>query len=174
MKIFKEVLLPITTSLATFLAVPYAVSRGVVPLFSDSLLWNSVCFRISYMVFVFILLQWALLKMLRNWFVSLHNSIRDDKYLIGRNLENYEDKIASAEPQQEMKAIQASGDVVANDTTTTTTEETGEKELDGGDEETRSEQETVIAASEGEEQEKEKEEETLKEPSQAIDLDVVG
>ena len=126
------------------------------------------------MVFVFILLQWALLKMLRNWFVSLHNSIRDDKYLIGRNLENYEDKIVSAEPQQELKAIQASGEVVANDTTTTTTEETGEKELDGGDEETRSEQETVIAASEGEEQEKEKEEETLKEPSQAIDLDVVG
>ena len=125
------------------------------------------------MVFVFILLQWALLKMLRNWFVSLHNSIRDDKYLIGRNLENYEDKIVSAEPQQELKAIQASGEVVANDTTTPP--ETGEKELDDGDEEIRrSEQETVIAAYEGEEQKKEKEEETLKEPSQAIGFDVVG
>jgi hypothetical protein len=39
-------------------------------------------------------------QMLKEWLVKLHNSIRDEKYLIGSHLQNYTTNLAATEQRQ--------------------------------------------------------------------------
>jgi len=90
-RILKDIIFPVMGLLLKLLLLPYIFSKGLVPLLSDSIVVHSFFYRISWVGFVLLILQVAVFKAIRRWFVKLHNNIRDDKYLIGKNLQNIDE-----------------------------------------------------------------------------------
>ena len=87
--VLREIVLPITMKLLTALCVPYVLARGVFPVFGYPLVVNSAVYRFAWLgCFGFSLLCFCA-KRFHVWFTNLHNSIRDDRYLIGRRLHNF-------------------------------------------------------------------------------------
>lgn len=87
--VLREIVFPIIMKLLTALCVPYVLARGVFPVLGYPLVVNSVVYRfawigcLSFSVFCFCA------KRFHVWFTNLHNSIRDDRYLVGRRLHNF-------------------------------------------------------------------------------------
>jgi E3 ubiquitin-protein ligase MARCH6 len=88
-RMFTTVIFPILDRVLILLCVPYIFAKGFIPLAGGSLHLSSVAYRYGYPIFAIMItlvkLQRPLLLSLR----SLHNAIRDDKYLVGRRLHNY-------------------------------------------------------------------------------------
>lgn len=92
--VLREILAPILVKLLTALCVPYVFARGLFPLFGYSLIVNSAVYRFAWSGCLMLGLLWYWIRKLHQWFMDLHNSIRDDRYLIGRRLHNFrEEKI---------------------------------------------------------------------------------
>ncbi|KAL6964026.1 putative E3 ubiquitin ligase sud1 [Sarracenia purpurea var. burkii] len=91
--VLREIVLPIIMKLLTALCVPYVLARGVFPVFGYPLVVNSAVYRFAWLGCLGFSLLCFCAKRFHVWFTNLHNSIRDDRYLIGRRLHNYgEDK----------------------------------------------------------------------------------
>lgn len=83
-----KLVLPVLLNLATCLSVPYVISRGLLPhlglsasaLQYANLYAHQVCHG-CYLAFLGV-------KRFVRLAVQLHNAIRDDKYLLGRELQN--------------------------------------------------------------------------------------
>eukprot|EP01018_Ginkgo_biloba_P024620 Gb_37944 [translate_table: standard] len=90
--VFREIVTPILMKLLTALCVPYVFARGVFPLFGYSLIVNSAVYRFAWSGCLILGLLWYWIRRLHQWFMDLHNSIRDDRYLIGRRLHNFREK----------------------------------------------------------------------------------
>ncbi|KAL0799141.1 hypothetical protein Bca101_054316 [Brassica carinata] len=112
--VLKEIVSPIVMKLLTALCVPYVLARGVFPMLGYPLIVNSTVYRFAWIGclsasllcfcakkchFWFIdLLGASIFSLVGDsirrchvWFGNLHNSIRDDRYLIGRRLHNFEE-----------------------------------------------------------------------------------
>lgn len=87
--VLKEIVLPIIMKLLTALCVPYVLARGVFPVFGYPLVVNSAVYRFAWLGCLSISLLCFCAKRFHVWFTNLHNSIRDDRYLIGRRLHNF-------------------------------------------------------------------------------------
>ncbi len=91
----QEVVLPVLGWTLVALSTPYAVAFGVLPLFGHSTFVTGVVYRFSYLgIAVTYLLQLAI-RSLFSAMRSLHDSIRDDRYLIGKRLYNFRDSPTS-------------------------------------------------------------------------------
>lgn len=91
--VLKEIVFPIIMKLLTALCVPYVLARGVFPIFGYPLVVNSAVYRFAWLGCLSLSLVCFCVRRFHVWFTNLHNSIRDDHYLIGRRLHNYgEDK----------------------------------------------------------------------------------
>ncbi|CAI9769132.1 unnamed protein product [Fraxinus pennsylvanica] len=75
--------------LLTALCVPYVLARGVFPVFGYPLVVNSAVYRFAWLGCLSFSLLFFCAKRFHIWFTNLHNSIRDDRYLIGRRLHDY-------------------------------------------------------------------------------------
>ncbi|KAG6710193.1 hypothetical protein I3842_06G172300 [Carya illinoinensis] len=75
--------------LLTALCVPYVLARGVFPVLGYPLIVNSAVYRFAWLGCLCISLLLFCAKRFHVWFTNLHNSIRDDRYLIGRRLHNF-------------------------------------------------------------------------------------
>lgn len=94
--VLREIVAPILIKLLTALSLPYVFARGVFPLFGYSLIVNSAVYRFAWSGCLILGLLWYWIRRFQQWFMDLHNSIRDDRYLIGRRLHNFrEEKIRS-------------------------------------------------------------------------------
>lgn len=86
---WSELLWPIIKPLAVLLAIPYAISRGIVPYLSLSAEQMQTLyvygFALEYIVLVVHFGMHHVVKGLQ----KVHNSIRDDRYLVGRQLNNF-------------------------------------------------------------------------------------
>lgn len=87
--VMKEIVAPILVKLLTALSVPYVFSRGLFPALGYSLIVNSAVYRFAWSGCLMLGLLWYGVKCLQQWLSELHNSIRDDRYLIGKRLHNY-------------------------------------------------------------------------------------
>ncbi|KAL7002836.1 putative E3 ubiquitin ligase sud1 [Sarracenia purpurea var. burkii] len=87
--VLREIVFPIIMKLLTALCVPYVLSRGVFPVFGYPLVINSAVYRFAWLGCLALSLLCFCAKRFHVWFTNLHNSIRDDRYLIGRRLHNY-------------------------------------------------------------------------------------
>lgn len=90
--VLREILAPILVKLLTALCVPYVFARGLFPLFGYSLIVNSAVYRFAWSGCLMLGLLWYWIRKLHQWFMDLHNSIRDDRYLIGRRLHNFREE----------------------------------------------------------------------------------
>uniref|UniRef100_A0A7N0SZX6 RING-type E3 ubiquitin transferase n=1 Tax=Kalanchoe fedtschenkoi TaxID=63787 RepID=A0A7N0SZX6_KALFE len=107
--VLREIVSPIIMKLLTALCVPYVLARGVFPIFGYPLVINSAVYRFAWIGCLSISLLAFCAKRFHVWFTNLHNSIRDDRYLIGRRLHNFgEDSVQrqteAAEPQLALPA----------------------------------------------------------------------
>ncbi|KAI9388665.1 hypothetical protein POPTR_009G099400v4 [Populus trichocarpa] len=87
--VLQEIVFPIIMKLLTALCVPYVLSRGVFPVLGYPLAVNSAVYRFAWLGCLCFSLLCFCGKRFHVWFTNLHNSIRDDRYLIGRRLHNY-------------------------------------------------------------------------------------
>eukprot|EP01113_Clastostelium_recurvatum_P003922 TRINITY_DN11733_c0_g1_i6.p1 TRINITY_DN11733_c0_g1~~TRINITY_DN11733_c0_g1_i6.p1 ORF type:complete len:992 (+),score=148.42 TRINITY_DN11733_c0_g1_i6:50-3025(+) len=90
-RIMGEVIIPVTSVLAFFLSLPYVTGRLVVPAFGGSVVLAETIFRFGYLGMVAIVISYYMQQWVVLWVRRLHNTIRDDKYLIGRQLHNIDE-----------------------------------------------------------------------------------
>jgi E3 ubiquitin-protein ligase MARCH6 len=86
---FQDVFMPIATKLLAALGVPYVLAKGVFPLFGYSAAVNLAVYRLAWLG---ILGLGAMCYLAEVFCVELHGSIRDDRYLIGKRVEDVADK----------------------------------------------------------------------------------
>ncbi|KAI5604200.1 hypothetical protein BDE02_01G271600 [Populus trichocarpa] len=87
--VLQEIVFPIIMKLLTALCVPYVLARGVFPVLGYPMAVNSAVYRFAWLGCLCFSLLCFCAKRFHVWFTNLHNSIRDDRYLIGRKLHNY-------------------------------------------------------------------------------------
>ncbi|XVF67549.1 hypothetical protein PTKIN_Ptkin10aG0130200 [Pterospermum kingtungense] len=87
--VLREIVFPIIMKLLTALCVPYVLARGVFPVLGYPLVVNSAVYRFAWLGCLSFSLLCFCAKRFHAWFTNLHNSIRDDRYLIGRRLHNF-------------------------------------------------------------------------------------
>ncbi|KAL7246898.1 hypothetical protein ACSBR2_001915 [Camellia fascicularis] len=87
--VLREIVLPIIMKLLTALCVPYVLARGIFPIFGYPLVVNSAVYRFAWLGCLGFSLLCFCAKRFHVWFTNLHNSIRDDRYLVGRRLHNF-------------------------------------------------------------------------------------
>lgn len=91
-----KIVLPVLVNLATCLSVPYVITRGLLPLLGlpasalqyANLYGHQVCHG-CYVAYLGS-------KKLAGLAVQLHNTIRDDRYLVGRELHNLQQPAVAA------------------------------------------------------------------------------
>jgi len=88
-RVFTSVIFPLLDKLLIMLCVPYVFAKGIIPLLGGSLILSSVAYRYGYLVFAVCITLAKLRRPLIYSFRTLHNAIRDDKYLVGKQLHNY-------------------------------------------------------------------------------------
>lgn len=87
----REVVIPVLSRILVALSVPHAISRGLLPLLGASAFVSSVVHRYIYLWIAISYLIFELTRYSIAMIHSLHDSIRDDKYLVGRRLYNFSD-----------------------------------------------------------------------------------
>jgi hypothetical protein len=90
--VFTSIIAPILIHLLTVLCLPYVLACGIFPLFGYSLVVNSSVYRFAWLGSLLLGLWWYGTKRLYKWLLDLHNSIRDDRYLVGRQLHNFAER----------------------------------------------------------------------------------
>nr|GMC81029.1 probable E3 ubiquitin ligase SUD1 isoform X1 [Ipomoea batatas] len=98
--VLREIVVPIIMKLLTALCVPYVLARGVFPILGYPLVVNSAVYRFAWLGCLGFSLLWFCAKRFHVWFTNLHNSIRDDRYLIGRRLHNYGEDIVEKQNEE--------------------------------------------------------------------------
>ncbi|MCO5559734.1 hypothetical protein L7F22_013336 [Adiantum nelumboides] len=91
--VMREIVAPILVKLLTALCVPYVFARGLFPALGYSLLVNSAVYRFAWSGCLILGMLWYGIRCLQQWVSELHNAIRDDRYLIGKRLHNFGEKI---------------------------------------------------------------------------------
>ncbi|KAG2291735.1 hypothetical protein Bca52824_038404 [Brassica carinata] len=97
--VFREILFPIVMKLLTALCVPYVLARGVFPMLGYPLVVNSAVYRYAWIGCLSVSLVCFCANRCHVWFRNLHNSIRDDRYLIGRRLHNFGEAVLAHQNQ---------------------------------------------------------------------------
>ncbi|CAM6094443.1 unnamed protein product [Calypogeia fissa] len=87
--VLKEIIAPVLIRLLVALCAPHVFARWIFPSLGYSLIVNSAVNRFAWLGCLGITVLWYGVKRLRQWLLDLHNSIRDDRYLVGRRLHNF-------------------------------------------------------------------------------------
>jgi len=86
----QEVVLPVLGWTLFALSVPYSFAYGLLPLLGASAFVTGVVYRFSYLAVASTYLLQLALRSVYAAMRSLHDSIRDDKYLVGKRLYNFD------------------------------------------------------------------------------------
>jgi hypothetical protein len=101
-----KIVLPVLLNLATSLAVPYVVTRAVLPLLQLPASVLGYANLYAYQVYHGAYVAWLGGRRLHALAVQLHNAIRDDRYLVGRQLNNFELRQQQQREQEEREQQQ--------------------------------------------------------------------
>ncbi|XP_062025183.1 probable E3 ubiquitin ligase SUD1 isoform X2 [Rosa rugosa] len=97
--VLREIVFPIIMKLLTALCVPYVLARGLFPVLGYPLVVNSAVYRFAWIGCLCFSLLCFCAKRFHVWFTNLHNSIRDDRYLIGRRLHNFGEDVVEKQSE---------------------------------------------------------------------------
>ncbi|KAJ4810776.1 RING/FYVE/PHD zinc finger superfamily protein [Rhynchospora pubera] len=86
-----DILYPLLSYLLNWLCIPYVLAMGVFPLLGYSNRANSSVYHFAWIGYRVFLVLCLMFKKLHIWLSSLHDHMRDDRYLIGRTLRNYQE-----------------------------------------------------------------------------------
>ena len=89
----KEVIVPVVSTLALLLAFPYAVAHGLVPLFVTSFRLRNLIARRIYPFLLLVAVLGCGVSFGGRQSIKWYEHIRNDKYLVGRKLVNYNHKV---------------------------------------------------------------------------------
>lgn len=103
--VLREIVVPIIMKLLTALCVPYVLAKGVFPVLGYPLIVNSAVYRFAWIGCLCLSVVCFCAKRFHVWFTNLHNSIRDDRYLIGRRLHNFGERSVERETSPEAQNI---------------------------------------------------------------------
>ncbi|CAD6208616.1 GSCOCG00010596001-RA-CDS [Cotesia congregata] len=95
--IIKEIAAPVICVFGLALAVPYAFAYGIVPLFVTNLQTQILIARCLYSVLLWIIFVCVLIVFHIRQFKKLYERIKNDKYLVGQRLVNYEHRNKQAQ-----------------------------------------------------------------------------
>eukprot|EP01135_Chromosphaera_perkinsii_P000922 Nk52_evm20s153 gene=Nk52_evmTU20s153 len=84
-----ELAFPIIQFLGTFLSVPYVIARGIFPYVGVPQYLTEPFLRYFYAFLALAYSFYVLQASIYSLFVSMHNKIRDERYLVGETLINY-------------------------------------------------------------------------------------
>jgi E3 ubiquitin-protein ligase MARCH6 len=98
--VIKELAAPVICCFGLALAVPYAVAYGIVPLLVTNLQTQILIARRLYPFLLLINLVGAVICFQVRQFKKLYEHIKNDKYLVGQRLVNYEHRNKSSQTQQ--------------------------------------------------------------------------
>ncbi|CAK8577471.1 unnamed protein product [Lathyrus sativus] len=104
--VLREIVLPIIMKLLTALCVPYVLARGMFPVLGYPLVVNSAVYRFAWLGCLSFSFLCFCAKRFHVWFTNLHNSIRDDRYLIGRRLHNFGEHVEKANEAEDSTVVQ--------------------------------------------------------------------
>lgn len=90
--VLKEIIGPILFKLLVALVVPYGIAHHLFPLLGFRHEVNDAVIRFAWLGCLALVSGWYATKRLHLWILDLHNSIRDDRYLVGRRLHNFGEK----------------------------------------------------------------------------------
>lgn len=93
--VVREILCPIVCKLLTWLCVPYIFAKGVFPLLGYSVRTNSSVYHFAWLAYLLLTLLCYIVKKLYMYLASLHDRIKDERYLIGTTLCNFQQEDAT-------------------------------------------------------------------------------
>eukprot|EP00177_Eucheuma_denticulatum_P004981 GFKZ01009064.1.p1 GENE.GFKZ01009064.1~~GFKZ01009064.1.p1 ORF type:complete len:1135 (-),score=143.58 GFKZ01009064.1:1013-4417(-) len=85
----REVVLPVLFSVVTALSVPYSFAKGMLPLLGVTRRISNLVCRYSYLVITCAYCGFKTMRYSVSVLRDLHDSIRDEKYLMGKQLYNF-------------------------------------------------------------------------------------
>lgn len=88
----REVVLPVLGWTLLALSVPYVFSHGIMPVIGFSKPLTNIVYRFSYLGIAVAYLTHVSTRSIYNAVRGLHDSIRDDRYLVGRRLYNFSER----------------------------------------------------------------------------------
>lgn len=91
LRIMKEVVVPVFLWTLTALCVPYSIAKGVFPALGIAQWVSDMVYRYAYFTIACFYCSFELLRYSMSVLRDLHDSIRDDKYLVGKRLYNFGD-----------------------------------------------------------------------------------
>ncbi|CAM0910617.1 unnamed protein product [Alopecurus aequalis] len=91
MWVLQDVLVPTIMKLVTALGVPYVVAKGLFPRLGCSDAVNSAVYHFAWFGSLMVCALCYLAKAFCGVLVKLHDSIRDERYVIGQRLQDYTD-----------------------------------------------------------------------------------
>ncbi|EHA8586342.1 putative E3 ubiquitin ligase SUD1 [Cocos nucifera] len=100
--VLREIVIPIVSKLLTALCVPYVFAKGIFPVFGYPLIVNSAVYRFAWLGCLLVTMTCFCARRFHVWFTNLHNSIRDDRYLIGRRLHDYGEETMGKSSESEI------------------------------------------------------------------------
>lgn len=99
--VIKELAAPVICCFGLALAVPYAVAYGIVPLLVTNLQTQILVARRLYPFLLLVILVCAVICFQIRQFKKLYEHIKNDKYLVGQRLVNYEHRNKSQTQQHQ-------------------------------------------------------------------------
>lgn len=104
--ILKQVCLPIVVCLGLALALPYVTAHSVIPTFGASQELQHLAARRIFPLCMAVLLLLVLFSVQAKQFKRLYEHIKNDKYLVGQKLVNYERGQANASNRTTVRLVQ--------------------------------------------------------------------
>lgn len=95
--IFKQLAAPVIVSFGLALAVPYVLAYSIVPLFVSSLQMRNLIARRLYPFLLLLGVVGVVVVLQIRQFKKLYEHIKNDKYLVGQRLVNYDHRKAKAQ-----------------------------------------------------------------------------
>ena len=97
MFIIKEVATPVVVCFGLALAIPYALTYSIIPLFVTTLHMRNLIARRIYPFLLLIIIGGMVVTLQIKQFKKLYEHIKNDKYLVGQKLVNYDHRRAKAQ-----------------------------------------------------------------------------
>lgn len=97
---------PVICCFGLALAVPYAVAYGIVPLVVSNIQTQTLIARRLYPFLLLVSVIYVIISIQIRQFKKLYEHIKNDKYLVGQRLVNYEHRAKAQAQQQQQSSTQ--------------------------------------------------------------------
>ncbi|KAG5678025.1 hypothetical protein PVAND_007733 [Polypedilum vanderplanki] len=109
--IIRELAIPVISAFGLALAVPYVIAHSIMPIFFTNQMTRVLISRRIYPFFLIVIIVCAIIVFQIKQFKKLYIAIKNDKYLVGKRLVNYDQhqrqKLLNQQQQQQQAEVRA-------------------------------------------------------------------